>query len=256
MGAVRSVLGIMENAIELHNVSIDYYLDNEDAYSIKNALLNFYAKAKKPQAKIFRALNNLSFNIANGEKVGIIGLNGSGKTTLLRTVAGIFEPSLGQVNINGIVSPLLDFNTGFEQNLNGYENIKIRLMFLGLSKKEAEEKIPAIVEFSELGDFIHQPVRTYSAGMGLRLAFAASTSIHPEILVADEVIGTGDAQFAIKAKKRLEEFLSLDCTMVLSSHSMDLVRNFCNRIIWLRNGEIVADGDVGGVIKEYEKSNS
>lgn len=245
----------MMKAIELHNVSLDYYLDNEDAYSIKNALLNFYAKAQKPVAKTFRALNDLSFNINNGEKVGIIGLNGSGKTTLLRTISGIFEPSEGKVKIHGVVSPLLDFNTGFEQNLTGFENIKIRLMFLGLSKAEAEEKIPSIVEFSELGEFIHQPVRTYSAGMALRLAFAASTSIYPEILVADEVIGTGDAQFAIKAKKRLENFLSLDCTMVLSSHSMDLVRNFCNRIIWLRNGQIVIDGDVEDVIKEYEKFN-
>jgi len=243
------------NAIELHNVSIDYYLDNEDAYSIKNALLNFYVKARKPKPKTFRALNNLSFNVANGEKVGIIGLNGSGKTTLLRTVSGIFQPSSGKIKIHGVVSPLLDFHTGFEPNLTGFENVKIRLMFLGLSKKEAEEKIPSIVEFSELGDFIYQPVRTYSTGMSLRLAFAASTSINPEILVADEVNGTGDAQFALKAKKRLESFLSLDCTMVLSSHSMDLVRNFCNRIIWLRNGEIIADGSTDDVIKEYEKSN-
>lgn len=254
MGAVCTVLG-MKTALEVQNVSLDYYLDNEDAYSLKSAFLNFYAKAKRPQAKTFRALNNLSFNINVGEKVGIIGLNGSGKTTLLRTLSGIFYPSEGIVNINGVVSPLLDFQTGFEPYLTGYENIKIRLMFLGLTKKEAEDKVPQIVEFSELGDFIHQPVRTYSAGMSLRLAFATSTSIHPEILIADEVIGTGDAQFAMKAKKRLEEFLSLDCTMVLSSHSMELVRNFCNRIIWLRSGEIVADGRVDDIIKEYEKSN-
>jgi ABC-type polysaccharide/polyol phosphate transport system ATPase subunit len=245
----------MTNAIELKNVSIDYYLDNEDSYSIKSAVLNFYAKAKKPLAKTFRALDNLSFNVSNGEKIGIIGLNGSGKTTLLRTVSGIFEPSEGSVNINGIVSPLLDFNTGFETNLTGIENIKIRLMFLGLSKKEAEEKTPSIIEFSELGDFIYQPVRTYSAGMSLRLAFAASTAIHPEILVADEVIGTGDAQFALKAKARLESFLSLDCTMVLSSHSMDLVQSFCNRVIWMQNGKIIADGAAKDVIKDYNSSN-
>ena len=109
------------NAIELHNVSIDYYLDNEDAYSFKNALLNFYAKAKKPMTTTFRALDNLSFNVANGEKVGVIGLNGSGKTTMLRTISGIFQPSKGKVKINGTVSPLLDFNTGFEPNLTGIE---------------------------------------------------------------------------------------------------------------------------------------
>jgi ABC-type polysaccharide/polyol phosphate transport system ATPase subunit len=111
------------------------------------------------------------------------------------------------------------------------------------------------LNFQNWATLSYQPVRTYSTGMSLRLAFAASTSIHPEILVADEVIGTGDAQFTLKAKKRLESFLSLDCTMVLSSHSMDLVRNFCNRIIWLRNGEIVADGAIDEVIKEYDKSN-
>jgi ABC-type branched-subunit amino acid transport system ATPase component len=127
-------------------------------------------------------------------------------------------------------------------------------MFLGISKAEAEKKIPEIIEFSELRDFIHQPIRTYSTGMNLRLAFATSTSIEPEILVADEVMGTGDAQFAAKAKKRLEEFLSRDCTLILSSHSMELVRDFCKRIIWLQHGKIVADGPVDEVIEKYEKN--
>ena len=127
-------------SIELHNVSVDYYLSNEDSYSLKNTLLNFYVRGKKPLATTFRALNNLSFSIGTGEKVGIIGLNGSGKTTLLRTLSGIFQPTLGKIDINGTVSPLLDFNTGFEEHLTGLENIKIRLMFLGLSKAETEEK--------------------------------------------------------------------------------------------------------------------
>ncbi len=242
------------NAVELHNVAVDYYLDSEDAYSIKNALLNFYAKAQKPTAKTFRALDGLSFSVKKGEKLGIIGLNGAGKTTLLRTIAGIFYPSKGNMLVNGRVTPLLDFHTGFEDHLTGIENIMIRLMFLGLSKVEAEKKIPEIIEFSELGSFIHQPIRTYSTGMNLRLAFATSTSIEPEILVADEVIGTGDAQFAAKAKKKLEEFLSRDCTLILSSHSMELVRDFCKRIIWLQHGKIVADGPVAEVIEKYEKN--
>ena len=242
------------NAVELHKVAVDYYLDSDDAYSIKNALLNFYAKAQKPTAKTFRALDELSFSVKKGEKLGIIGLNGAGKTTLLRTIAGIFHPSKGKVIVDGRVSPLLDFNTGFEDHLTGIENIMIRLMFLGISKAEAEKKIPEIIEFSELGDFIHQPIRTYSTGMNLRLAFATSTSIEPEILVADEVMGTGDAQFAAKAKKRLEEFLSRDCTLILSSHSMELVRDFCKRIIWLQHGKIVADGPVAEVIEKYEKN--
>jgi ABC-type polysaccharide/polyol phosphate transport system ATPase subunit len=244
------------NSIELKNVSVDYYLDNEDAYSFKNAFLNFYIKAKIPEGKMYRAIDKLSLNIKQGEKLGIIGLNGAGKTTLLRTLSGIFIPTEGEVKINGNVSTLLDFNTGFEENLTGAENIKIRLMFLGLSKKESEEMMPSIIEFSELGDFIYQPIRTYSSGMSMRLAFATSTAINPEILIADEVLGTGDASFAHKAKKRLEEFLSRDCTMVLSSHAMGLVRDFCDRIIWLDQGRIIADGTTQDVLKEYEKKFS
>ncbi len=242
------------NAVELKNISIDYHLDSEDSYSFKNAILNFYAKAQKPAAKVYRAIDNLSLNIKKGEKVGFIGLNGAGKTTLLRTIAGIFHPTSGEVIVNGAVSPLLDFHTGFEDHLTGIENIMIRLMFLGLSKQEASQKLPEIIEFSELGDFIYQPIRAYSAGMNLRLAFATSTSIEPEILIADEVIGTGDVQFAIKAKKRLNDFLSKECTLILSSHSMELIRDYCSRIVWLRHGKIVADGAVDDVIEEYNRS--
>ncbi len=251
MGTVRAVLDM--NSIELRNVSLDYYLDNEDAYSFKSSVLNFYLKAKKSRATTFRAIENLSFSIPKGEKVGIIGLNGAGKTTLLKILSGIFQPTKGKLIINGNVSPLLDFHTGFEEYLTGLENIKIRLMFLGLSKSQAEEKVDKIAEFAELGDFINQPIRKYSAGMMMRLAFATSTSIDPDILVIDEVIGTGDAKFAAKAKERLEHFLSKDCTMVLSSHSMSLMRDFCTRIIWLQNGQIVADGPVKNIISEYEK---
>jgi ABC-type polysaccharide/polyol phosphate transport system ATPase subunit len=240
------------NAIDLRNVCLDYYLGNEDTYSFKNALLNFYAKAKRPSETSFRALSDLSFSIPKGEKVGIIGLNGAGKTTLLRVLSGIFLPTKGEVFINGKVSPLLDFQTGFEESLTGIENIKVRLMFLGLSKLEAEAMVPEIVEFSELGEFINRPVKTYSAGMSLRLAFATSTAIKPEILIADEVIGTGDARFAAKAKNRLEDFLSTSSTMVLSSHSMELVRHYCTRIIWLNKGQIVADGPTQEVIERYD----
>jgi ABC-type polysaccharide/polyol phosphate transport system ATPase subunit len=253
MGAVCAVLVMNTKAIELHNVSVDYPLEHEDGYSLKNSLLNFYAKAQTPKAEFFRALHNVSLEIVRGEKVGIIGLNGAGKSTILRVMSGIFVPSAGNITVHGNVSPLLDFATGFERHLTGIENIQIRLLFLGLSKKEVAEKISEIVEFSELGDFIHQQVRTYSSGMFIRLAFAVSTSIDPEILIADEIIGAGDAQFAAKAKIRLEQFLSKNSTVVLSSHSMDLLRNFCNRVIWIHKGEIVADGTTDEIVVEYEK---
>jgi len=239
--------------IELKNVSLDYYIDNEDAYNFKNAFLNFYFRVQKPKSKAYRALDNISLKISNSEKVGIIGLNGAGKSTLLRVMSNIFEPSKGQVKINAKISPLLDFSSGFDGNLTALENIKTQLMLLGLTKKQAEDKIPEIIDFSELKDFISQPIRTYSTGMSMRLAFATVTSINPEILIADEVIGTGDLQFASKAKSRLEHFLSRDCTMILSSHSMDMIKNFCNRVIWLNKGHVMLDGPVEDVIKEYQK---
>lgn len=244
------------NVVELQNVCIDYYLDSDDAYSIKNALLNFYVKAKKPTQKNYRAINDLSLTIKKGEKVGLIGLNGAGKTTLLRTIAGIFHPTRGNIKVDGVVCPLLDFTSGFEEYLTGIESIIIRLMLLGLSKTQAESKVPEIARFAELGEFIHQPMRTYSTGMSMRLAFATSTTIEPEILVADEVFGTGDAKFAAKAKLRLTEFLSRDCTLILSSHSMDLVKDFCNRIIWMDNGRIIADGNSDEVLEKYRLYNT
>jgi ABC-type polysaccharide/polyol phosphate transport system ATPase subunit len=237
--------------IELDNVSLDYELESDDSYSLKNAILNFYLKSQAPKRKYFRALNNITLDINAGEKIGILGHNGAGKTTFLRLISGIFYPTAGAIKIHKKVSPILDFGTGFEQHLTGIENIALRLMLLGLSYKEAQDKIPEIVEFAEIGKFIHQPVRTYSSGMFLRLAFATSTAIHPDILVADEIIGTGDINFAQKAKRRIEEFLSRDCTMILSSHDMELVKNFCNRIIWLDKGVVRADGNVDDVLNQY-----
>lgn len=250
MEPVRPVL--VMNAIELSHVSIDYPLDSLDGHNLKNTLLNFLPIGRNSETQFYRALDDVSLTVAQGERLGIVGLNGAGKSTLLRVMAGIFEPSQGRVVINGKVSPLLDFATGFEDHHSGIENIRIRLMFLGESRESIEKKIPEIAEFAELGDFLYRPARTYSAGMVMRLAFATSTAISPEILIADEVVGTGDAQFAAKAKQRIETLLSHDKTTVLSSHSMDLIRRFCVRVIWLHKGKLVADGDAETVVKEYE----
>lgn len=238
--------------IELNNVSIDYPLDLEDGASLKSAVLNVFNKNCKQPKSHYRALDNVSLKIGKGERVGLIGLNGAGKSTILRVMSGIFQPSHGTVKIVGRVSPLLDFATGLELHHTGIENIRIRLMFLGESPEAIERKIGEIAEFSELGEFIHMPARTYSTGMFMRLAFATSTAINPEILIADEVVGAGDAQFAEKAKRRIEELLSGERTTVLSSHSMDLIRSFCHRVVWLHHGKIIADGDCDEVIKDYE----
>lgn len=239
--------------IELKNVTIEYPIEYSDGASLKRALLNVFNKKPKPAVSVFRALDDVTLTINDGERVGLIGLNGAGKSTLLRVMSGIFQPTFGTVYIKGRVSPLLDFATGIELQDTGLENIRIRLMFLGESPKSIEEKIGGIAEFAELGDFINLPARTYSTGMFMRLAFATSTSIDPEILIADEVIGAGDAQFAEKAKRRMEQLLSKNRTMVLSSHSMALIRNFCNRVIWLHHGKVIADGCCDKIIPDFEQ---
>ena len=238
--------------IELKNVSIDYPLDLEDGASLKSAVIGLFNKNRPRSRPHFRALDNISLKISKGERVGLIGLNGAGKSTMLRVMSGIFQPSYGTVDIVGRVSPLLDFATGLELHHTGLENIRIRLMFLGESPEMIDNKIEEIVEFSELGEFIHMPARMYSAGMFMRLAFAISTSVNPEILIADEVVGAGDAQFAKKAKHRIEALLSGEQTIVLSSHSMDLIRNFCTRVVWLHHGKIISDGNYEEIINEYE----
>lgn len=238
--------------IELRNVSIDYPLEHADGASLKSALFNIVNGEKRSLASHHRALDNITLKINSGERVGLIGLNGAGKSTLLRVMSGIFQPSYGTVKILGRVSPLLDFATGLELHHTGLENIRIRLMFLGESPESIDKKINEIAEFSELGEFINMQAKTYSTGMFMRLAFATSTSINPEILIADEVVGAGDAQFANKAKRRIEELLSGERTTVLSSHSMELIRNFCDRVIWLHHGKVIADGDCEDVIRDYE----
>lgn len=238
--------------IELKNVSIDYPLEHVDGASLKSALLSKFSRSRAPEKKFYRAIDDISLTIENGEQVGLVGLNGAGKSTLLRVMSGIFHPSHGTINIRGRVSPLLDFATGFELHHTGLENIRIRLMLLGESKESIAQKIDEISEFSELGEFLDQPARTYSAGMFMRLAFATSTAINPEILIADEVVGAGDAQFAEKAKQRIEKLLSGGRTTVISSHSMGLIRQFCSRVVWLHKGKVILDGPVEDVLKDYE----
>lgn len=197
------------------------------------------------------ALKHITLDIHQGERVGLIGLNGAGKSTLLKVLAGIYPPTAGTVERRGHVCPMFEFATGFEMNQSGWDNIRIRGLLLGMSPKEIEAKLPEIAEFTELGEFLSYPVRTYSTGMFIRLAFAVSTSINPEILLLDEVMGAGDIRFAEKAKKRMVEFMEQGKILVFSSHSFDLLGTFCERTIWLNKGEIVADGPTAEVTAMY-----
>lgn len=214
--------------------------------------------AGRPAAPGYRieALRDISLEISHGERVGLIGLNGAGKSTLLKVMAGIYPPTSGVLASHGHVCPMFEFATGFEMNQSGWDNIRIRGLLLGMKPDEIEAKLSEIATFTELGEFLDYPVRTYSAGMFVRLAFAVSTSINPEILLIDELMGAGDIRFAEKAKRRMVEFMKQGKIMVLSSHNFELLRSFCGRTIWLRAGEIAADGPTDEVVAAYVAAQS
>jgi ABC-type polysaccharide/polyol phosphate transport system ATPase subunit len=201
--------------------------------------------------KRVRALDRVSFEMRDGERIGLIGHNGAGKSTLLRVASGIYSPTQGAVTQNGRVSPLLDFGTGFEMELTGLENIELRSLILGMTPKEVASKQQEIAEFSGLGEFLFQPVRTYSAGMFIRLAFAIATSIEPEILILDEVVGAGDADFVNKANQRMRDMVKRGRALILASHSIGALHEFCDRVIWIERGVIVADGPTEAVCGMY-----
>lgn len=245
----------MTNRIRLENVTIDYPLFDPDALNFKSQLVRWLRRERVDgvgrDMKYFRALDNISLTIDEGERVGLIGLNGAGKSTLLRVLSNIYEPSSGTVELPLRISSLLDFATGFELNNTGEENVHIRLILLGCPAEELEQRTREALEFADLGDFAKMPSRTYSTGMFMRLTFAATTAVEPEVLIADEVVGAGDQLFADKALKRLNKFLEAGRISVIASHSMQFVSDFCDRVIWLEHGKIRMDGPTADVIAAY-----
>jgi len=209
----------------------------------------------KNQRVSVRALEDISMILEHGDRLGIVGHNGAGKSTLLRVCAGVYEPSYGQVIINGKVSPLFSTSPGLDGDDSGYENIKTCGMYLGMTPEEIVQKTPEIEKFSELGDYLSLPVRTYSTGMLVRLGFAIATSIDPEILLLDEGLGAGDARFAERAKQRVDALIERASILVLASHSDSLVQTMCNKAILLQGGRIMATGGVDEVIEAYQKMN-
>lgn len=200
------------------------------------------------------ALRGVSLRVERGERLGIIGPNGAGKTTLLKTISGIYPPTSGRVRVDGDLACLFELATGFEMEASGWENIRTRGLLLGLSRAEIRERMPEIAAFTELGSALDRPVKTYSAGMFVRLAFAVSTAISPDVLLLDEIIGAGDMQFQEKAQKRLDLLIERASILVLVSHEMNAIRRLCRRVIWLEEGRVRASGGVEEVIAAYESS--
>lgn len=202
------------------------------------------------------ALTELNFDIEDGDRVALIGPNGAGKTTLLKILAGIYTPTRGQLLSSGRISAILEATVGLNPEATGWENITLRGMYMGLHPRDVRKYMPSIAEFSELGPYLDMPVRTYSAGMMIRLAFAVSTAIQPEILLMDEWLAAGDAHFLQKAHRRLKEFVRQSSILVISSQSMGLLREWCNCGIFLRQGRIEAAGPIDQVIAAYESSTA
>lgn len=231
------------HAIKVDNLIVDYPMEN--SLGIVRKILG------RGPVKTKRAINDISFTVQDGERIGVIGHNGAGKSTLLRVLAGILPPTGGAAAVSGTVAPLFEFATGFEMELTGYENIRIRALLQGLSWDRIQEQIPHIAEFSELGEALYQPVRTYSSGMFIRLAFSTATAIDPDILLIDEAFGAGDQHFSVKSGKRMRELMDKGRVLVFTSHNLDLVRSLCSRIIWIREGQIVQDGPADSIIPLY-----
>lgn len=242
-------------SIQFIQAGVEIPIFNANNRSLKTRLMQIATggtlKSDQSGHVVVRVLQDLNFHLTDGDRLGLIGHNGAGKSTLLRVLSGVYAPTHGQMHLQGQVGSLIDISLGINHEATGCENIYLRAALLGLSKKEILVKLDEIIEFSELGDFIDMPVRTYSNGMLLRLAFSVSTVMRPEILLMDEWLSVGDEDFKYKAEARIAELLEFTKILVIASHSRDLIMKTCNRVLYLEHGVIKMDGPPEDVCKAY-----
>ena len=235
-------------AITVKNLHISYR--GLKKFSIKRSLF----KGGKNSKEVFEAVKGISFEVEKGKILGFIGKNGSGKSTTLRALAGIFSPDKGIIDLHGNSVSLLSIGVGFQPKLTGYENIYLSGMLLGFSESQIREKEKEIIDFADIGDFIYKPVKTYSSGMHSKLAFAITAILETDIMLIDEVLSVGDAAFKEKSYNKMKELISDENrTVVIVSHSLDTIKNLCDEVLWLHNGEIKKYGDPEEVIEEYKE---
>jgi len=231
--------------VRASDVVVDFPIYGAKSRSLKHTMIRAAtggALAKDAADRVVvRALDKVSFDWREGDRVGLVGHNGSGKTTLLRAIAGIYEPSEGRIDARGRIASMLSVSVGMEQEATGYENIYLRGTIMGLTRREIAAKVDEISAFSELGDYLDMPIRTYSSGMSMRLAFAISTSVDADILLMDEWLSVGDASFAKKAQARLSELVGRAKILVLASHNLDMVKSNCGKILYLEHGRVVRE---------------
>ena len=229
-----------------------FEVETEKVETIKENFINL-VKRKKNDKLVIHALNDVSFKIYQGEKVGIIGFNGAGKSTLLKVITGIYQPDSGEVNVNGMISPLLSLGAGFDRNYSGRKNIMLNGAVLGYEKEFLESKIDEIIEFSELGKYIDLPIKNYSSGMLAKLGFSIATMVEPDILIIDEILAVGDINFHKKSTDKMKSLMDSGCTLIFVSHSIPQVRELCDKAIWLENGKVKEIGEVNKVCENYIK---
>ncbi|MCZ9296305.1 galactan export ABC transporter ATP-binding subunit Wzt/RfbE [Corynebacterium yonathiae] len=242
-------------SIDTYNACVDFPIFDAKSRSLKKAMLSSAGGAIGKNAQntvVVEALKDINLHLREGDRVGLVGHNGAGKSTLLRLLSGIYEPTRGSADVRGRVAPVFDLGVGMDPEVSGYDNIIIRGLFLGQSIKQMKKKMDEIAEFSELGDYLSMPLRTYSTGMRVRLALGVVTSIEPEILLLDEGIGAVDAAFMAKARVRLQELVKRSGILVFASHSNDFLAQLCNTALWIDHGEIRSVGEVSEVVGEYE----
>ena len=240
-------------AIRLNGVSTRYFLNRTTSWRIQDVIRNPRTILSQRKGEAFWALSDISLDVTRGEILGVIGPNGSGKSTLLRTMVGISPPTSGTVSINGRYAALFELGAGVHPEATGRDNAYVNALFMGLSKKRARELMPEILEFSGLGKFIDQPMRTYSSGMYVRLGFAVAVHVKPEILVIDEILAVGDAEFQQKCFDHFAELKQQSVTIILVTHNMGTLREFADRVIHIEQGRLVNDGEPDAVIDNYMK---
>ncbi|MBQ2974525.1 MAG: ABC transporter ATP-binding protein [Clostridia bacterium] len=238
-------------AIVVDNMSMMFNLNKEKVDNLKEYFIKLVTR--KLHFTEFWALNDISFTVEKGDRVGVLGFNGAGKSTLLKVIAGVLKPTKGSVKVSGVIAPMLELGAGFDMNYSGKENIYLYGATMGYSRKFIEEKYDEIVEFSELGDFIDVPVKNYSSGMRARLGFAIATAVEPEILILDEVLSVGDAKFRQKSEAKIRSMFDKGITVLFVSHSTQQVLNICNKAIILEKGKLIAQGDAKEICDKYNQ---
>lgn len=237
--------------VEVSHVTMDFRIDQNHTTNLKEYILDTLHGQKRTAA--FRALDDVSFTAQRGTVTGLIGHNGAGKSTLLKIISGIYPPTSGSVTRQGTLVPMLELGSGFDAELSGRENIFLNGAILGYAKDFLHDKEQEIIDYSELGDFIDRPLKTYSSGMLARLAFSIATVVQPDILIVDEILAVGDERFQRKSRARMLELMSGGATVLFVSHNLNQIRELCDRVVWLEHGRIRAQGDTHSLCDAYER---